>query len=85
MGEGGPDQKGLPEGTPDFGPRRERAGIWKKNEGRNTMCIPALGWEIGVKRLWGPGAYQLDLVTPGIKPPEASSRKAIRESLKREM
>ena len=30
-------------------------------------------------------AYQLDLVTPGIRPLEASSRKAMRESLNRPM
>ncbi len=29
--------------------------------------------------------YQLDLVTPGIMPEEASSRKVIREILKRRM
>ncbi len=44
---------------------------------------PAEGRRLGKGS--GDSAYQLDFVTPGMNPFEASSRKAMRESLKRPM
>ena len=49
----------------------------KRNESRSKL-------RDSIERLLRAG-YQLDLVTPGMYPFEASSRKAMRESLKRPM